>query len=299
MTPMRRRRRRGYGCGPRTRPGDLAPDQPRRLTITLDRPERAQRAQQPVLPRSWRRFEQAASDDSAGRGADRRAGTRSARAPTSPARSRSGEASTRRAPAAVARCSRRCSTARSRSSARVQGHVAGGGNGLVAACDLAVAVEGARFAFSRGPRRRRAGGDLGRSACADDAAGDAAELMLTGERVSAERVRDGGAAAPRSSRSPRSTRPCGLIVDALLLGGPEAAGDEGAAASGPGDVPRRGVRLDRGALGAALRHGGARGDDRLRRAPPTLLGPPPNRPPVNRRKVTFSRLQSRFRHLHS
>ncbi|MFM2437960.1 MAG: enoyl-CoA hydratase, partial [Actinomycetota bacterium] len=32
--------------------------------------------------------------------------------------------------------------------ARVQGHVAGGGNGLVAACDLAIAVEGARFAFS-------------------------------------------------------------------------------------------------------------------------------------------------------
>ena len=32
--------------------------------------------------------------------------------------------------------------------ARVQGHVAGGGNGLVAACDLAVAVEDAMFAFA-------------------------------------------------------------------------------------------------------------------------------------------------------
>ena len=32
--------------------------------------------------------------------------------------------------------------------ARVQGHVAGGGNGLVAACDLAVAVDTAKFAFS-------------------------------------------------------------------------------------------------------------------------------------------------------
>ena len=32
--------------------------------------------------------------------------------------------------------------------ARVQGHVAGGGNGLVAAADLSVAVESAKFAFS-------------------------------------------------------------------------------------------------------------------------------------------------------
>lgn len=32
--------------------------------------------------------------------------------------------------------------------ARVQGHVAGGGNGLVAAADLAVAVDSAKFAFS-------------------------------------------------------------------------------------------------------------------------------------------------------
>ncbi len=75
--------------------------------------------------------------------------------------------------------------------ARVQGHVFGGGNGLVAACDLAIAVDTARFAFSEVrlgltpavisvvclPRLSRA---------------DAMELFLFGERVSAARLVEAG-----------------------------------------------------------------------------------------------------------
>lgn len=75
--------------------------------------------------------------------------------------------------------------------AAVQGDVFGGGNGLVAACDLSVAADGVRFAFSEVrlgltpaviavvclPKMKRA---------------DAMELFLFGERVSADRVRRAG-----------------------------------------------------------------------------------------------------------
>ena len=72
--------------------------------------------------------------------------------------------------------------------ARVQGHVAGGGNGLVAACDLSVMRDDAILGFTEVrigvapavisvvclPKLRRA---------------DASELFLTGERISAARWR--------------------------------------------------------------------------------------------------------------
>lgn len=75
--------------------------------------------------------------------------------------------------------------------ARVQGHVVGGGNGLVAAADLAVAADSATFAFPEVrlgvvpavvavaclPRLRPA---------------DARELLLTGDRVPAGRALEAG-----------------------------------------------------------------------------------------------------------
>lgn len=75
--------------------------------------------------------------------------------------------------------------------ARVQGHVVGGGNGLVAAADLAVAADSATFAFPEVrlgvvpavvavaclPRMRPA---------------DARELLLTGDRVPAGRALEAG-----------------------------------------------------------------------------------------------------------
>ena len=75
--------------------------------------------------------------------------------------------------------------------ARVQGHVAGGGNGLVAACDLAVAVSGARFAFSE-VRIGVAPAVVAVACLRVMGARDAAELMLTGERVWADRARTAG-----------------------------------------------------------------------------------------------------------
>ena len=75
--------------------------------------------------------------------------------------------------------------------ARVQGHVAGGGNGLVAACDLAVAVASARFAFSE-VRIGVAPAVVAIVCLRVMSARDAAELMLTGERVWAERARSAG-----------------------------------------------------------------------------------------------------------
>lgn len=71
--------------------------------------------------------------------------------------------------------------------ARVQGHVAGGGNGLVAACDLAIAVESARFAYSE-VRLGVAPAVISVACIRKMAVADAYELLLTGERVSAQRV---------------------------------------------------------------------------------------------------------------
>ena len=75
--------------------------------------------------------------------------------------------------------------------ARVQGHVAGGGVGLVAASDLAVAVDSAKFAFSE-VRVGVAPAVISVAVLRKMRSGDAAELMLTGARVPAERVRESG-----------------------------------------------------------------------------------------------------------
>lgn len=71
--------------------------------------------------------------------------------------------------------------------AKVQGHVAGGGNGLIAACDLAVASADARFAFSE-VRVGVAPSVISVVCLAVMHRRDAQELLLTGERVDAERA---------------------------------------------------------------------------------------------------------------
>ena len=70
--------------------------------------------------------------------------------------------------------------------ARVQGHVAGGGNGLVAACDLAVAVEEAMFAFAE-VKVGVAPAVISVVCLRVMRPRDAAQLMLTGARVPAAR----------------------------------------------------------------------------------------------------------------
>ncbi|MFI5099753.1 MAG: enoyl-CoA hydratase/isomerase family protein [Actinomycetes bacterium] len=104
--------------------------------------------------------------------------------------------------------------------ARVQGHVAGGGNGLVAACDLAVAVEDARFAFTE-VRVGVAPAVISVVCLRVMRPRDAAELMLTGERVPAARALQAGLlteVVPAAELDATVGRWCA----ALRLGGPGA-----------------------------------------------------------------------------
>lgn len=75
--------------------------------------------------------------------------------------------------------------------ARVQGHVAGGGNGLVAAADIAVAAASARFAFSE-VRVGVAPAVISVVCLQVMGRRDAQELLLTGERVDADRAQRAG-----------------------------------------------------------------------------------------------------------
>ncbi len=75
--------------------------------------------------------------------------------------------------------------------AKVQGNVFGGGNGLVAACDLAVAADHVRFAFSE-VRLGLTPAVISVVCLPKLHPADAAELFLMGERVSAERVQRAG-----------------------------------------------------------------------------------------------------------
>ena len=104
--------------------------------------------------------------------------------------------------------------------ARVQGHVAGGGNGLVAACDLAVAVDAAKFAFSE-VRVGVAPAVISVVCLAKMAPSQAAELLLTGERVSAERAREAGLVQRVVPADDLDAAVAGW-VDALRRGGPLA-----------------------------------------------------------------------------
>ena len=104
--------------------------------------------------------------------------------------------------------------------ARVQGHVAGGGNGLVAASDLSVAVETAKFAFSE-VRVGVAPAVISVVCLARMNPNDARELLLTGERVCAERVKAAGLVTAVAAESMFDSI-VRSYVDALLLGGPQA-----------------------------------------------------------------------------
>jgi enoyl-CoA hydratase/carnithine racemase len=104
--------------------------------------------------------------------------------------------------------------------ARVQGHVAGGGNGLVAACDLAVAAPDARFAFSE-VRIGVAPAVISVVCLQVMHRRDAQELLLTGERVDAERALRAGLLTGVAGADGLDAAVDGL-VRALLAGGPQA-----------------------------------------------------------------------------
>lgn len=103
---------------------------------------------------------------------------------------------------------------------RIQGHVAGGGNGLVAACDIAVAAASARFAFSE-VRLGLAPAIIATVCIPRMNPRDAAELLLTGERVAADRVLRAGLITAVVEDDALDAM-VDSYVDALLAGGPQA-----------------------------------------------------------------------------
>jgi methylglutaconyl-CoA hydratase len=104
--------------------------------------------------------------------------------------------------------------------ARIAGHCVGGGIGLAAACDISIAADGARFAFTEVrvgvapaiisvvclPKLRRA---------------DALELFLSGERVSAARAAEAGLVT-RAVPAAALDEEVAAVVGRLLAGGPSA-----------------------------------------------------------------------------
>lgn len=103
---------------------------------------------------------------------------------------------------------------------RVQGHVAGGGNGVVAACDLAIASQDARFAFTE-VRVGVAPAIISVVCLQVMHRRDAQELLLTGERVSAHRVLSAGLVT-QVVESEALDAAVAAYVDQLAQGGPEA-----------------------------------------------------------------------------
>lgn len=104
--------------------------------------------------------------------------------------------------------------------AKVQGHVAGGGNGLVAACDFAVASEDVHFAFSE-VRVGVAPAVISVVCLERMNRRDGIELLLLGERVPAARVAQAGLvnkAVPADQVDTAVT----AYIDALRRGGPQA-----------------------------------------------------------------------------
>lgn len=117
--------------------------------------------------------------------------------------------------------------------ARVQGDVFGGGNGLVAACDLAIAVDTARFAFTE-VRLGLTPAVISVVCLPKLSRKDAMELFLFGERVSANRLVEAGMLNATASESELDTV-IGEWCTKLHAGGPAAlAGAKGLINAVPG-----------------------------------------------------------------
>jgi methylglutaconyl-CoA hydratase len=106
--------------------------------------------------------------------------------------------------------------------ARVQGHVAAGGNGIVASCDIAISVDEAKFAFSE-VRLGLAPAVISVPCLMVMNRRDAQELLLTGDRVDAARALRAGlltCVVASEKLDEEVDRYCSMLV----LAGPEAVG---------------------------------------------------------------------------
>jgi methylglutaconyl-CoA hydratase len=104
--------------------------------------------------------------------------------------------------------------------ARIAGHCAGGGVGLAAACDLSVAAEDARLAFSE-VRLGVAPAIISVVCLPKLRRGDALELFLTGERITARRAVEVGLIT-RAVPSGDLDAAVAAVVSSVMAGGPAA-----------------------------------------------------------------------------
>ena len=190
-------------------------------TVTMDRPDTRNRLDVPAMTQLVDRLSAAAVDDAVrvvvltGTGTAFCAG-----ADLSAALSGDGAGFTGSGPAALVEVLVTMLRHPKPIIARVQGHVAGGGNGLIAACDIAVASSEARFAFSE--VRVGVAPAVISVVCLrvmDPRA--AQELLLTGERVDADRVLRAGLV---TSVVPPDALDATVAAyaEAVMAGGPEA-----------------------------------------------------------------------------
>jgi methylglutaconyl-CoA hydratase len=104
--------------------------------------------------------------------------------------------------------------------ARIQGNVAGGGNGLVAACDIAVASDAAMFGFTE-VRVGVAPAVISVPLLRRVSPADAALLLLTGRRIDAIVARAVGLVHRVVPADQLDDTVASYVAD-LVLGGPEA-----------------------------------------------------------------------------
>lgn len=117
--------------------------------------------------------------------------------------------------------------------ARIAGHCMGGGVGLAAACDLSIAEETVRFGFTE-VRIGAAPAIISVVCLPKMRRGDALELFLTGERITAERAAEVGLITAVVGKGQLDTATDALLAK-LLAGAPGALG---AAKRLVFDVPR-------------------------------------------------------------
>lgn len=190
-------------------------------TITLDRPEQRNRLDPAAMTELFEALRRADTDPRVrvvvltGEGPAFCAG-----ADLSGATSGSGDGFSQDGPRALVRVLMEMLDLSKPVIARIQGHVAGGGNGLVAAADIAIASDDARFAFSE-VRVGVAPAVISVVCLRVMHPRHAQELMLTGERVSAERAREAGLVTTVVP-SDRLDEAVAERTAALMAGGPEA-----------------------------------------------------------------------------
>lgn len=107
--------------------------------------------------------------------------------------------------------------------ARVHGHAFGGGTGLVACCDIAVATDGALFAFSE-VRLGVVPAVISPYVLRKVAPTHARHLFLTGERFDARRAREIGLVHVTATAEGIDDAVT-AVLDDLLRGGPRAQGE--------------------------------------------------------------------------